>query len=166
MDRKWLLDLVWDIATVVMILTWIYTFLARLFWVRPILLRFWFWRWFRKIAIVAKNDEYSQIESDLKWSWIFKNITSILPWSLWSVKDHDLLVVHYESFSEEEIKEIISYKQAKAWMIFYHPNADTRIAPEMMKIIWNKQNTTVVNFRWRLLNDIVTTLITTSYEKR
>ena len=160
------LNIIWYITTIITLAIGLYTIIARILWERPILLRFWFGRRFRDIAIVAKNDQFSQIESDLKSSGIFKNIRSVLPWSLWEVKKHNLLVVHYESFSKDEIKEIVSYKEPKAWMIFYHPNADTRIPNEMMRMIGNKQNTSVVNFRWRLLNDIITTLLTTSYAKK
>jgi hypothetical protein len=39
------------------------------------------------------------------------------------------------------------------------------IPPDKMDNIANRSNTVVVNFRGRLLNDILTSLITTSYDR-
>lgn len=145
------------------------------FWVLgiwPLLWRLGFGRWFRKIAIVANAEVYNQLKKDLVDSGIFRenNISPISTQSLAEIKDRDLLLVHYQSFSEQEIKTILANKRSKAGMVFYFPEfspqTGKKIPDEMLKQISNKENTTVVNFRGRLLNDIITTLITTSYEKR
>lgn len=140
--------------------------------IAPLLWRLGYGRWFRKIAIVAKSDSYESLRSDLVRSGIFRdnNIFSIYPESLSQVKDHDLLLVHYQSFTEDEIKTILANKKANAGMIFYFPEfcpeEGIKIADDMRKQINSNENVSVVNFRGRLLNDIITTLITTSYEKR
>lgn len=159
----------WITATISIILV-LLSIIFWALWVAPLLFRLWFWRWFRKIAVVSNNEYFSKIEKDLKDSGIFRKIIPIYNSSISEVNEHDLLVVHYDSFTEDEIKEILSYKKSKAGMIFYYPEFDPatwkQISKEISKLIWTKENTTIVNFRWRLLNDIVTTLITTSYEKR
>lgn len=146
-----------------------------IFWalgVAPLLWRLGYGRWVRKIAIVAKDDFFNQLKKDLVNSGIFRenNISQISSKSLSQVKDCDLLLVHYQSFSEQEIKTILANKKSKAGMVFYYPEFSPkngkRIPDEMLKQVSNTENTTVVNFRGRLLNDIMTTLITTSYEKR
>jgi hypothetical protein len=146
-----------------------------IFWVlgiTPLLWRLGLGRWLRKIAIVANADMYNSLRKDLVNSGIFrdKNISQISSQSLAEVKDHGLMLVHYQSFSEEEIKTILANKKSKAGMVFYYPEFSPqegkKIPDEMLKQINNKENTTVVNFRGRLLNDLITTLITTSYEKR
>lgn len=145
------------------------------FWslgVWPLLWRLGFGRWFRKIAIVANAEVYNQLKKDLVDSGIFResNISQISTQSLAEVKDRDLLLVHYQSFSEEQIKIILGNKKSRAGMVFYYPEFSSsngkRIPDDMLKQISNKENTTLVNFRGRLLNDIITTLITTSYEKK
>lgn len=145
------------------------------FWIlgiAPLLWRLGFGRWARKIAIVAKTEVYGQLKKDLADSGVFResNISQISSKSLAEIKDRDLLLVHYQSFSESEIKTILANKRSKAGMVFYYPEFSNKrakkISDEMFKQIGNKENTTVVNFRGRLLNDIITTLITTSYEKR
>jgi hypothetical protein len=137
----------------------------------PILRRFGYGRWFRKIAIVAGNEEYTTLKGDLVDSGIFKekNIFQITSQSLSKVKDNDLLLVHYQSFNENQIIEMLSYKKSKAGMIFYYPgfsHSTNSIPKDILDKINNNQNTTIVNFRGRLLSDILVTLLTTSYGKR
>lgn len=140
--------------------------------IAPLLWRLGYGRWFRKIAIVARPENYAQLENDLLRSGIFRgnNIFSIYPDSLSQIKDHDLLLIHYQSFTATEIKTILANKKPNAGMIFYFPEfcpqKGIEISDEMLRLINNNENTSVANFRGRLLNDIITTLITTSYEKR
>jgi hypothetical protein len=145
------------------------------FWIlgiAPLLWRLGYGRWVRKIAIVANTEEYSNLKKDLVDSGIFRasRIYQITDQSLSDVKDHYLLLVDYQSFTEENIITILENKRSKAGMIFYFPGyspQDEQLIPnEIRDKISNSPNTTIVNFRGRLLNDIVTTLITTGYEKR
>lgn len=145
------------------------------FWIlgiAPILMRLGYGRWFRKIVIVANNDYYNSLRGDLVDSGIFreKNISQIYSQTLSKVKDHNLLLVHYQSFDETTIKAILANKKSNAGMIFYYPSFSPKngkeIPNELRDQISNTENTTIVNFRGRLLNDIITTLITTSYGKK
>ena len=144
-----------------------------IFWafgIAPLLWRLGYGRWTRKIDIVANQSKYAQLSKDLIDSGVFrkKNVNSITDQSLSDIKESNLLLVHYQSFTEEEIKVIIANKKSKAGMIFYFPEFSPQkgisIPDEIRDLISNTQNTTLVNFRGRLLNDIVTTLITTSYD--
>ena len=146
-----------------------------LFWIlgiAPLLWRLGYGRWFRKIAIVANDEFYNNLKNDLADSRIFRenNISQITANNLAKIKDHYLLLVHYQSFTEENIKNILADKKSEAGMVIYYPEFSTKegrmISEEMIKQINYRENTTIVNFRGRLLNDIVTTLITTSYEKK
>ncbi len=146
-----------------------------LFWIlgiAPLLWRLGYGRWFRKIAIVARDEYFNSLKNDLVDSGIFreKNISQISSQHLSKIKDHYLLLVHYQSFAEDQMKNILNDKKSGAGMVVYFPEFSLqegkKISDEMIKAINNKENTTIVNFRGRLLNDIVTTLITTSYEKR
>jgi len=52
-------------------------------------------------------------------------------------------------------------------LIVYAPQNEGRIEPqEVIDEINQHRNSVIVNFRGRLLNDILTSMITTSYEKR
>lgn len=148
------------------------TFFFWILGITPLLWRLGLGRWTRKIAIAADNTAYSNLETDLIDSGIFRksNISQISNNSLTKIKNHDLILVNYRSFEEEEIKTMLSYKKSSAGMIFYYqdfdPASGEKVPDNIAKLIGSKENTTIVNFRGRLLNDIVTTLITTSYEKR
>lgn len=146
-----------------------------IFWmlgIVPLLWRLGYGRWFRKIAIVANDEFFNVLKNDLIDSGIFreKNISQISNQTLSKVKDHYLLLVHYQSFNDDKIKEILDNKKSKAGMVFYYPvfspENGKKIPEEILKQINFKENTTIVNFRGRLLNDIITMLITTSYEKK
>ncbi|MHB8279987.1 MAG: hypothetical protein ACYDIA_20395 [Candidatus Humimicrobiaceae bacterium] len=146
-----------------------------IFWIlgiAPLLKRLGYGRWFRKIAIVANNDNYNSLKGDLVDSGIFreKNILQIYSQTISKVKDENLLLVHYQSFDEAAIKTILANKKSNAGMIFYYPGFSPKDGKEIpiavRDQISNTENTTIVNFRGRLLNDIITTLITTSYGKK
>jgi len=146
-----------------------------IFWalgITPLLWRLGLGRWMRKIAIAANTEAYNSLKTDLIGSGIFreKNIEQITAEHLSKIKNHSVVVVHYQSFTEQEIHELLNDKQSTCGMIFYFPRSNTteeeKIPQQMMLAIGKKENTVVVNFRGRLLNDIIITLITTSYEKR
>ncbi len=60
------------------------------------------------------------------------------------------------------ISEILSKKPDKCAMVVYAPYDKGKIPDEQMKNLDGTRHTAVTNFRGRLLNDIVTAMITTS----
>jgi hypothetical protein len=138
--------------------------------ISPLLWRLGLGRWLRSIAVLADANTFASLKADLVASGVFreKKITHIPKEHLAKVNNHSLLLTNYQSFSEEEIKQILESKKSTAGLVIYFPefNSSNRIPDNLLQLIGSKENTTVVNFRGRLLNDIMTTLITTSYEKR
>ncbi|MEX2405457.1 MAG: hypothetical protein WD579_02530 [Candidatus Paceibacterota bacterium] len=137
----------------------------------PLFLRLGFGRWSRKIAILANDGKYSSLKTDVVDTGIFreKNIHQIKNDSLSKVKDVSLALIHYQSFSKEEITTILNSKRSNAGFIFYFPEftpPTTVIPPNVMNQINNHQFTIVVNMRGRLMNDIIVTLLSTGYEKK
>jgi hypothetical protein len=113
---------------------------------------------------------FSSLRTDLVDTGIFreKNIYQIKGNTLSKVKEATLALVHYQSFSEKEIEAILNNKKSNAGFIFYFPEfvPEQNVIPvETVKLINNEQFTTIVNMRGRLMNDIVTTLLSTSYDK-
>jgi hypothetical protein len=51
-------------------------------------------------------------------------------------------------------------------LIVYSPQGADKIDQASLKKIDNEPNSVIVNFRGRLLNDIFTSVITTSYDKK
>lgn len=164
-------NIVGALTTIFAICLFVWAIISWTLGVYPLFLRLGFGRWSRKIAIVSNDNMYSSLKTDLVDTGVFreKNIYQIKEDALSKIKETTLALVHYQSFSEDQIKIILSYKKSNAGFIFYFPEftpPSIVISPEMMKAINNEQFTTIVNMRGRLINDIVTTLLSTSYDKR
>jgi hypothetical protein len=70
---------------------------------------------------------------------------------------------HWKPF-ENEIKNILNLKRDNAALIVYAPQSEGFIDKESLEKINLERNAIIVNFRGRLLNDILTSMITTTYE--
>lgn len=121
----------------------------------------------KKIAVYAENgfDDFRDLLLD---SGLFKrkNIERITSNSLKKGERHTMMLVNYEEF-KDKISEILKYKKDSDSLIIYAPQKTGRIEQNLMDEINENRNSIVVNFKGRLLNDILTSMITTtSYEKR
>jgi hypothetical protein len=118
----------------------------------------------RKIAIFAVT-EFEALKSMLVDSKLFqeKNIIRIDKKELKKAHSYSLLLVHWKPF-EKEMKDILNLKRDNAALIIYTPQNEGFIEKEMLEKINLERNAIIVNFRGRLLNDILTSMITTSYD--
>lgn len=122
----------------------------------------------RKIAIFARGDNFSSLKSLLLDSGIIKekNIFHVGTGDdLGRAETATMYLVSWADW-KLEIEQILEMKRDKCALIVYAPYNDGRIPDEMMIKLDAKRHTTVTNFRGRLLNDIVSSMITTSYEKK
>jgi hypothetical protein len=60
----------------------------------------------------------------------------------------------------------INIKKTSTPLIIYSPQGTDKINQDSLEKINNEPNSVIVNFRGRLLNDIFTSVITTSYDKK
>ena len=120
----------------------------------------------RKIAIFAE-EEYSNLKGMLIDSNLFtsKNIMKIDKQSIKKAEAITLLLVHWKCF-EQEIDTILKIKRDSHALIIYAPQSEGLIDKNSLEKINSERNSIIVNFRGRLLNDILTSMMTTSYEKR
>jgi len=120
----------------------------------------------RKIAIFAEK-EFENLRDMLIDSKIFKtsNIFKIDKQSIKKANSITLFLIHWKSFNKE-IDEILSMKNDSDALIIYAPQSEGFIDKDILERLNLERNTIIVNFRGRLLNDILTSMITTSYEKR
>jgi hypothetical protein len=134
------------------------------FWgVTPLAIRFGNALTNRKIGIVGSGARFSEIQAILTDSKIFtqKNIVHITGVAQDKVKDMELVIVDWES-SEVPIDSIFNAKKSyQVGVIVLAKHGSLK--PEEMTLIANRANTVVVNFLGRLLNDAVTSLITTHF---
>ena len=157
------------IASIISILTMLAIFIAWIFGIAPIAWKLGISRWSRKIGIASSDDIWHQLEADLINSGIFRkrNIERISATNISTVRNYSLILVHYKSFNEGQLREIFRTKRSESGMIVYYPEFHSEegdsITPEMIRQIHDRENSSVVNFRGRLLSDLVLTFITTSF---
>jgi len=119
----------------------------------------------RKIAVYATN-EFNDLKGLLIDSNLFtpKNIIQIDENSIKKAETATLLLVHWKPF-EIHIDDILKIKKDSDALIIYAPQNEGRIDDETLAKINSHRNAIIVNLRGRLLNDIFTSMITTSYER-
>jgi hypothetical protein len=167
---KAFLELVGLATTLVAVLTFFGAVIAWILGISPLLYRLGLGRWRRKISVLSDSDNFASLKDDLISSGVFraKNIDHVTSKSLSKVGDSNLLLVHYGSFDAKQIKTIIKNKKASAGMVVYFPDFSptNRVPDDVLKLINDEPHSVLVNFRGRLINDILITLLSTSYDKR
>lgn len=158
--------IVGGVSTVAAICATVYGIYAVLSGIVPVWIRLGRSLHNRKIAVYAESD-FESLKSQIVDSGIFKssNIVKIAKDSIDKGAGYSMLLVNYPEF-EDEMKAILKVKEDSGSIIIYAPSKAGRIEQKMMDKINNKRNAIVVNFRGRLLNDIVTAMITTTHEKK
>ncbi|QWD79265.1 hypothetical protein ICV01_06330 [Polynucleobacter sp. MWH-Spelu-300-X4] len=136
------------------------------FWgVTPLMLRLGISLWKRKVAIFGDESSFSSLKLMLIDSGIFKekNIIKIDLIDLAKAKKLDIFLVDWNS-SKDHINQIFDFRPNNQTpvIIFASPG---KIPEENLSDIANRSNTVIVNFRGRLINDLLTSLVTTSYDK-
>lgn len=119
----------------------------------------------RNIAVFA-DENFSKLESILLDCSLFSknNIVQIHKDSIPNAGKEDIFLIHWGDF-KDKIDAILPTIGKNTALIIYAPIETGRIDPENMTKIGNCRNSVVVNFKGRLLNDILTSLMTTSYER-
>ncbi len=120
----------------------------------------------RKIALFARNENLAGIRDSLLRSKLFreKNIFGIeRPEDIGSAEDASVFVLYWPDW-EDHLDAILGKKDDATPLIVYCPRTSGPISKEDMEKIDGHRNTAISNFRGRLLNDVVTAMITTSYE--
>lgn len=144
----------------------IYRLACFFFGITPILYRLGGALWNRRVAVFGSEDAYQSLKATLVDSGVFrvKNVVRVPSDNIDKAKEETLFLVDWETF-DGSIEEVFGARRnhQTAVIIFAKPAS---IPPEKMTVVANKANTVVVNFRGRLLNDILTSLITTSYEEK
>lgn len=120
----------------------------------------------RKIAIFATT-EYQSLKNMLVDSKIFteENIIQIHTNDLRKAEKESVFLVHWKDY-QDVMPQILDLKRDSTALIVYAPQSEGRIENQTILDNINLQrNSIIVNFRGRLLNDILVSLITTSYER-
>ncbi len=152
------------LATVSMIFCGLYTVILLFKGVIPVWYRIGIGLSKRKVAIFA-DKEYSNLDSLIKDSKIFNETIKIHKNDIKKAETETIFLVHWGEY-KSKIDKIIEIKKTSTALIVYSPQGADKIDQASLKKIDNEPNSVIVNFRGRLLNDIFTSVITTSYDKK
>lgn len=161
------LAFVGTVDTVVLVIIIIWSIILWMRGIFPALLRLGNGLARRKIAIFAKGDNMVSLNDLLSDSGLFnnKNILKITSaGDFGRAEEASVYLVYWHDWINE-IDKITGMKPDKCSLIVYSPYDEDKIPTAEMKKLDGKRNSTVTNFRGRLLNDIITAMITTSYKK-
>jgi hypothetical protein len=151
-------------TVLVAIIGLIYRITSMILGLSPLIFRVGKALWRRKIAIIANSEAFSSLNETLSDSGIFKrkNIIHITPENIDKIKSYSIILVDWESCTDN-IEKVFTARKSDMTAVIISANAGA-IPRERMPQIANKSNTVVVNFKGRLLNDILNSLITTSFD--
>lgn len=153
------------LATIFIIGSFIYTICLVVTGVLPVWYRLGMGISRRKVAVFGSREAFESIKTSLIDSKIFKdrNIIHIASNNIEKAKDQTIFLVDWETFKEEIERVFSARRNDQTAIVIYAKPAS--IPADKMNDIGNRANTVVVNFRGRLLNDILTSLVTTGYEQ-
>ncbi|MCL5797346.1 MAG: hypothetical protein M1366_00905 [Patescibacteria group bacterium] len=156
------------VTTLVVLIT---TILAIIAWFRgilPAIIRLGNGLATRKIAIFAKSDSLTSLTGLLTDSGLIlnRNIVHITKEDDFGKAEGSTLFLVFWPDWKDKILEIKNKKLDGEALVIYAPRSAGMIPEDTMAELDKGRNVTVVNFRGRLLNDIVTAMITTGYTKK
>jgi hypothetical protein len=153
------------ISTVITILAFLYAVFLVSKGVLPVLWRLGNSLSKRKIAIYS-DSKFDDLKAMFIDSGLFneKNIIRIEKSSIEKARDISLLLVHWSS-CKSELDRIFDIKKDQDALIVYAPQDEGRVDDRERDMINDRRNAIIVNFRGRLLNDVVICMMTTGYKK-
>lgn len=121
----------------------------------------------KKIAIVASDNDYRDLEEDLADSGLIKkkNMEHISDKHLAKANEALLLIVVYGYLYEEDFKALVRGKNARCGLIVYCPPENGYVSKEEMTLLSATAFTALCNFRGRLVNDVLLMMLSTSFKK-
>ncbi len=155
--------IVGGLAVLIALFEFLYRRICNVLGISPLVWRIGKAIWHRKIAIVGDIKSFVSLSTCISETGIFKkrNVIHISIENIDMVKAQTVLLVDWES-SKEEIKNIFLQRRSHNTAVIIYAKAGSIPHDEMGEIA-NSNNTVVVNFKGRLLNDILNSLITTSF---
>lgn len=164
---KWIWQLANDLSTVVFVIGLaiaIYLFFSGML---PVLWRLGNLRR-RKIAIFAKGDASRSLVSLFVDARLFnpKNIIPITSVADFGRSDAATVYVAHWPDWQDDLQDIVERKSDQTPLVVYAPHGDPPLPAGALMLLDRHRNVVLTNFRGRLLTDVVSSFITTAYEKR
>lgn len=153
-------------TTLLFIFTVIYAICLSIKGILPVLYRLGTALCKRKIAIFADSDDFNNLKSILIDSKLFmeKNILQIDQKSINRAEEESLLLLHWGSF-RGSLDSVLNIKKDATALIVYAPPEDVRLNNDVMQKLSEHRNVIVVNFRGRLINDVLVCMMTSRWNR-
>ncbi|WP_165047491.1 MULTISPECIES: hypothetical protein [unclassified Adlercreutzia] len=120
----------------------------------------------KKVFIVANDNTRQELKGDLERSGILRkrNIRVKTDGQISDLAGARLLILEYGYLGEKKVQEIVSNKCSDCGVLIYAKHKE--ISDESMSKLNRSQHVSVVNFRGRLVNEILLLLISTSFARK
>jgi len=162
---KYIGSLVSSVITILNLLIFSFTLYSLVTGIFPVLYRIGIGLTKRKIALFAEA-QFTSLRGLLVDSGLFKekNIIQIDKTSINKAEGFSLFIVYWSEF-KDNLDTILQKKKDNTPLIIYAPQDKEKIDQGQLEKINLHRNVIVVNFRGRLINDILVSLITTGFKK-
>lgn len=163
----WVIDNIGRIGGVIAVLGFFYA--VYLWWrgIWPVLIRLGHGFAKRKVTILADHETSLVLKSMLIDSGLFQkgNIGEISIKDCKTLQSRSLILAQW-SYIADNINELIEVKDSSTALIVYAPPSEGDVDVLSKGLICNERNSILVNSKGRLMNDLVSSLITTDEKKR
>lgn len=120
----------------------------------------------RRIALLASSDDNEVLRGTILDSGIFaeRNLIEVRKIeSLERAAEASVWLLHWPSW-HSHFDQVLAALKPRSVLLVYAPAGQSTLPSEVMARLNQLSNVALVNFRGRLLNDLVTSLITTSVQ--
>lgn len=162
---KVILDIIGYITTIASILGMLVAVIYVTMGLFPLLWRLGLGRWKTRIAVFSKESERREsVKRDLAESGLFRknNIESLGLEDVQRADQYAIIVLCDDML--DSLEDILNKKKSTAGLIIYATT--TRLTPEKMSLLNNHPLVTLVNFRGRLISDLILMLMGVNYAKK
>ena len=133
----------------------------------PALVRLGYGLWRKRIIVVAADQKAGELKRLLENSRLFnkKHISIAAPEAeIENLNSANVILVYWNDCTDH-IEEILNQKRPNSALIIYAPPQDGRVPNDVMQKLETRKHVVLCNFRGRLMNDILTTMMTVAYDK-
>lgn len=164
------LQVIWTFVstavTLVSLIFILYAIYATIRGLLPVLIRLGYSLWQKRIIIFADNDMAAELQRLINDSGLFNRsrIQVAGQNDVENARKANVVLVYWRDV-QSYIDEIVRNRSEHAALIIYAPHRDGPIPGEVLNSLERRKHVTVCNFRGRLMNDVLTSMMTIQYDK-
>lgn len=164
------IELIWTLVstavTVVSLIFILYAIYATARGLLPVLIRLGYSLWRKRIIIFASNDMATELQRLINESDLFNRSRIQIAGQndVENARKANVVLVYWRDV-QDYIQDVIGNRSEHAALIIYAPHRDGPIPADVLNDLERRKHVTVCNFRGRLMNDVLTSMMTIQYDK-